>query len=90
MSKMTFDFITADVIKSAIANHLKTSSDDIVVESLNFKPGSKKGENFATEIAAVTIQFSIQGKKQNKIEYICKYNPPGSAMTELLQKVTGN
>ena len=46
------------------------------MENISIKSGSKKGDGFACEIAAVEFQAVIDGKTFNK-NYIAKYAPEG-------------
>jgi hypothetical protein len=52
-------------------------ADGIVIEDIVIRPGSKKGDGFACDIAAVEFQATFEGKKIEK-NYIAKYAPEGN------------
>ena len=52
-------------------------AESIVIEDIIIRPGSKKGDGFACDIAAVQFQATFEGKKIEK-NYIAKYAPEGN------------
>jgi hypothetical protein len=59
--------------------------ESISIEDITVKAGSKKGDGFACEIAAVEFCATIDGKKFQK-NYIAKFSPPG-VRSEMLKQV---
>ena len=61
------------------------SVDEITIEDIVIKSGSKKGDGFACEIAAVQFTAIINGNPEEN-NYIAKY-APGGARGEMLKMV---
>jgi len=53
------------------------SEDSITIEDVVLKPGSKKGDGFSSDIAAVHFKASFNGEVLDKV-YIAKYAPEGN------------
>ena len=62
--------------------------EEIEVENIVLKPGSKKGDGFSSDIAAVEFQAIFNGKTLDKY-YIAKYAPDGNR-GEVLKMVQYN
>ncbi len=52
------------------------SPESVEIENISIKAGSKKGDGFACEIAAVQFEATFNGQKLEK-NYIAKYAPDG-------------
>ena len=61
------------------------SADDILVKDITIKAGSKKGDGFACDIAAVQFKAIFEGKEIKK-NYIAKFAPDGPR-EEMLKQV---
>jgi hypothetical protein len=48
----------------------------VTIEDIELKPGSKQGDGFSSDIAAVHFLASFNGEKLRK-NYIAKYAPEG-------------
>ena len=72
--------------QEALSKDYGVPTELIEVENFVLKPGSKKGDGFACQIAAVQFQAKVDGKSIDK-SYIAKYGPEGNR-GEILTKVT--
>ncbi len=52
------------------------AADIVAIENVSIKAGSKKGDGFACDIAAVQFEATFNGQKLEK-NYIAKYAPNG-------------
>ena len=72
--------------QEALSKDYGVPTELIEVENFVLKPGSKKGDGFSCQIAAVQFQAKVDGKSIDK-SYIAKYGPEGNR-GEILTKVT--
>ena len=64
-------------LKSAVSTEHGVPADDVTIENVVITSGSKKGEGFICEIAAVKFVTSFNGQTLQK-NYIAKYAPEGA------------
>ena len=62
--------------QEAVSTEHGVPIEDITIEDINITAGSKKGEGFVCEIAAVKFKATFQGLTLEK-NYIAKYAPEG-------------
>ena len=72
-------------IQEAVSKEYAIYVSDIVVEDINIIAGSKKGDGFACDIAAVQFKAIFDGKQVSK-SYIAKFAPDGPK-ADLLKQV---
>ena len=73
-------------LQSAVAAEHGVAADSVSIEGICLKPGSKKGDGFSSDIAAVHFKASFNGEILEK-NYIAKYAPEGKR-GEMLKMVT--
>jgi len=64
------------LFKVAVSKEYGVAEDTIQIEDLKVTPGSKVGEGFVCEIAAIRFNTIFKGEKIEK-NYIAKYAPDG-------------
>ena len=72
-------------LQEAVSTEHGVPIEDITIEDINITAGSKKGEGFVCEIAAVKFKATFQGQTLDK-NYIAKYAPDG-AKGDFIRKV---
>ena len=85
--KMGSECVTNEMLQEAIAKEFNVPMDDVTVDSVDMKPGSNKGDGFACEIGAATVQTTIKGQGKKELDYICKFIPKNSGIAPMLRKV---
>ena len=75
--------------QAAISADHNVSEDSVTVDDVVLKPGSKKGDGFSSDIAAVHFKASFDGQELDK-NYIAKYAPEGNrgAMLKMVRLLT--
>ena len=63
-------------LQVAVAAEHGITPDSVTVKDICLKPGSKKGDGFSSDIAAVHFKASFNGETHEK-NYIAKYAPEG-------------
>ncbi len=74
--------------QAAVANEHNVAADEVAVEDVVVVAGSKKGDGFVCDIAAVQFRASFDGQHLEK-NYIAKYAPEGRR-DELIRQVRFN
>ena len=68
-----------------MAHEHQVPADSVSISDISIKSGSKKGDGFMCEIAAVDFHATVGGQELKK-SYIAKLAPPGHR-AELLRQV---
>ena len=55
-----FDYETWSIFCDVVFLHFFSSAESVEIEDITLKPGSKKGDGFACDIAAIQVQFHHQ------------------------------
>ena len=63
-------------LQVALANEYNVAPDEVAVDNVVVVAGSKKGDGFVCDIAAVQFRASFDGRHVEK-SYIAKYAPEG-------------
>ena len=80
--------ITESVLRKAIVSDLDlTSQDDVEVVGFEVTGGSKRGDNFACEMKAVSAVAKIKGKEERSFNYMAKCFPMNAFRVEFLKSV---
>jgi hypothetical protein len=74
--------------QTAVSNEHDVPADKINIDNISTKSGSKKGDGFVCDIAAVQFQATVDGQSFQK-NYIAKFSPEGHR-EEMMKQVNKN
>lgn len=79
--------ITDEYLKKALASKHEVHPKDVTIKSFDVTGGSNKGDNFACEMKAVTVESNIRGKSQRD-SFMAKCFPMNEARCKWLRQVS--
>ena len=86
---MGSESVKNEMLQSAIAKELNVSPNNVEILTTSMKPGSNKGDNFASGIGAMTVKAIVKGHGEKEFNYICKYILKENNFTPMVREIVG-
>lgn len=81
----TLTWMDSDYFKSILIKY--EGRDDLQLKEFNVEAGTKKGENFASAVYRVTLNYHLLHDQPKEMTFIVKTNPESSALSEMLDEM---